>query len=184
MLSAAVLPWLKATSQCSIRIGRPWTGLSYSQMSPGGEDAGHRGLELSRALHAARLADLEPGALRKRHVRSHPGADHHQVAVEREPAPRHDPLDAVAGALEALELLAPVNLDPVLFEHALEVAPDLLAVEALERHVLQHHHRALVAVGGGADAATLRPDVAAADDHDALMLGLLPHGLELPRARM
>ena len=34
MLSAAVLPWLKATSQCSIRIGRPWIGLSYSQMSP------------------------------------------------------------------------------------------------------------------------------------------------------
>ena len=26
-----------------------------------------------------------------------------------------------------LELLAPVNLDPVLLEHALEVAPDLLA---------------------------------------------------------
>ena len=30
MLSAAVLPWLKATSQCSIRIGRPCSGESYS----------------------------------------------------------------------------------------------------------------------------------------------------------
>src|SRR5215210_7298702 len=34
MLNAAVLPWLNATSQCSIRIGLPCTGLSYSQMSP------------------------------------------------------------------------------------------------------------------------------------------------------
>src|SRR3954453_3820936 len=35
MFSPAVLPWLKATSQCSSRIRSPrWTGLSYSQMSP------------------------------------------------------------------------------------------------------------------------------------------------------
>ena len=34
MLSAAYLPWLKATSQCSIRRRRPCTTLSYSAMSP------------------------------------------------------------------------------------------------------------------------------------------------------
>ena len=35
MFSAAVLPWLKATSQCSIRTGAPpCSGESYSQMSP------------------------------------------------------------------------------------------------------------------------------------------------------
>ena len=50
MLSAAVLPWLKATSQCSIRMWRPCTGLSYSQMSPA---AKMPGTELSsRAEHS------------------------------------------------------------------------------------------------------------------------------------
>ena len=34
MFNAAVLPWLNATSQCSMRSGLPWMTLSYSQMSP------------------------------------------------------------------------------------------------------------------------------------------------------
>src|SRR5436309_9281461 len=45
MFRAAVLPWLKATSQCSIRICDPCTTLSYSQMSPAAQIPG---TELSR----------------------------------------------------------------------------------------------------------------------------------------
>src|SRR5689334_4999757 len=40
MFSAAVLPWLKATSQCSIRNVLPCTTLSYSQMSPAANTPG------------------------------------------------------------------------------------------------------------------------------------------------
>src|SRR5215213_784399 len=50
MLNAAVLPWLNATSQCSIRIGLPCTGLWYSQMSPA---ANTFGCELSSPAEQA-----------------------------------------------------------------------------------------------------------------------------------
>ena len=56
-----------------------------------------------------------------------------------------------------VELLAPVNLDPVLFEHALEVAPDLLAIEALERHVLSITIEHLSPWAAVSDAATSVP---------------------------
>ena len=61
MLSAAYLPWLKATSQCSIRSRRPCTTLSYSAMSPAAKMPGHARLEEPVGEHAA--VGLEPGLL-------------------------------------------------------------------------------------------------------------------------
>ena len=80
MFSAAVLPWLKATSQCSMRIARRRARReSYSQMSPA---ANTPGTELSRREEQRTppaLADLEAGALGERHVGRDAGADHHRV---------------------------------------------------------------------------------------------------------
>ena len=55
-----------------------------------------------------------------------PGADDDQFAFDREPGLGDDRLD-VAVALERLELLAAVNLHPVLGERIVKEAPNLLA---------------------------------------------------------
>ena len=136
MFSAAVLPWLKATSQCSMRIGRPWTGLSYSQMSPA---AKMPGTELSRpAEHFTPPASpsSSPRRAREHHVGHHAGAHDDAVAVELAARLGDDAAHAPVRALEALELVAAVDLDAVLLEHALEEAADLLPELPLERHVL------------------------------------------------
>ena len=87
MFSAAVLPWLKATSQCSTRIWAPsWTTLSYSATSPAANTPGAEVCELCVDADPAALAELEPGAAREHDVRVHAGADHDRVGVELEPA--------------------------------------------------------------------------------------------------
>ena len=79
MFSAAVLPWLKATSQCSMRIGRPWTAESYSQMSPAANTPGAELRSRDVAAHAAALADLQARPdLASVHVRHHARADDHE----------------------------------------------------------------------------------------------------------
>ena len=99
----------------------------------------------------------------------HSGPDHHAVAVELE-APLRDHLLDPAGALEALHLLAAVDLHAVLLEDALEEAAHLLAVEPLERHVLEHHERAALALGGDQRRRHLGRYVAAADQNHVLGL--------------
>ena len=77
----------------------------------GGVDAGHRALQPRGARDPARLAQLQPGAPRDHHVGHHPCADHHAVAVQLEPALRDHAAHSPVGALEALELVATVDLD-------------------------------------------------------------------------
>ena len=149
MLSAAVLPWLKATSQCSMRIGLPCTGLWYSQMSPAAKIPG---TELSRpAEHSTPPASPSSSPAERASVTSGitPGAHDHHVAVERLAALGDHAAHAPVRALEALELVAAVDLHAVLLEHAVEEAAHLAARTALERHVLHHQDAALHAVRGG-----------------------------------
>ena len=115
-----------------MRIGRPWIGLSYSHMSPAANTPGIE-LEPGRAAHAAPLAELEPGGPGQHDVRHHADPDHHHVAVEPRSPLVTTPRTRLVGALEALDLVAPVDLHAMLLEHALEVAADLAAVEAVER---------------------------------------------------
>ena len=143
MFSAAVLPWLKATSQCSIRIGRPWTGLSYSQMSPAAKIPG---TELSSPLEhftppaspssspacaASVMSGITPAPIT---TASQSSSSPLFVTTLRtrpsEPSKRSSSSPAV-------------HLDPVLLQHAVEEAAHLGPVGVLERDVLQHHDRAL-----------------------------------------
>ena len=137
----------------------------------GGVDARRRALEPGAALHAARLADLEPGGLRQRHVRasrrspittmSHSSSSPPFVTTLRHP---------LAVALEALELVAAVDLDAVLLEHALEEPADLLAErrsKVTSSCITIAHFTPCAAVS---DAATSHADVAAADQHRPLVL--------------
>ena len=158
MLNAAVFPWLKATSQCSIRIGLPCTGLSYSQMSPAAKmfdsevssPAVHLTPPCSPIARPADLASDTSGMT--------PMPDHHEVAVELEPALRHHLRDALAVALEALHLLAAVDLHAVLLERVLEEAAHLLAEEAGSKvtssSITISHSTPCAAVS---DAATSQP---------------------------
>ena len=98
--------------------------LSYEQTSPAAKIPGAERLELRVADDP--VVDLEPGALGEHRVGPHPGADDDHVALDRAPALRHHRLHPPV-ALERLELLAAEQLDPVLGEHVVEVAPDLLA---------------------------------------------------------
>ena len=92
-------------------------------------------------------------------------------AASSRPRCGHDALHALV-ALEARDLVAADDLDAVLLEHAPEVAPGGGAEAALERMVLEHDHRHLLAQLGqrGGD---LGGDVGAAHADDVLgALGL------------
>ena len=52
---------------------------------------------------------------------------------------RHDPAHPSVRSLEALQLVAAVHLHPMLLDHVLEEAPDLVAELALQRDLLLHH---------------------------------------------
>jgi hypothetical protein len=68
-----------------------------------------------------------------------------------------------------------VHLHAVFLEHSLEEAPDLLAEERLEGHVLHHHDLAVHAVRRGERGRDLAADVAPADQHRPLAgLGVRP----------
>ena len=102
-------------------------------------------------------------------LRDHSRPHHHTRPLELEPRPRHDLHDATAFALEPLQVVAAVDIDPVLLEYVLEEATDLRPELTLERHLLLHHHRAVVPArrkGRG----NLAGDEAAADEHHALAL--------------
>ena len=67
----------------------------------------------------------------------------------------------------------------MVLQHTVEEARDLLAELALERHVLEHHDRALDSEGRGERGGHLAPDVAPADQHRPL--GLLGIGADRVR---
>ena len=134
MLSAAVLPWLKATSQCSIRSpGRRGRRSRTRRCRRRRRRPGTGVWRRESTAHAARLADLEPGGAGQPDVGHRADADHHGVGVELEPALGDHAGDAAVGALEAVELVVAVDLDPVLLEPVLEEPPGLLAEPAAER---------------------------------------------------
>ena len=129
MFSAAVLPWLKATSQCSIRIRRPpWITLSYSAMSPGRVDPRRRRPQAG--------VDVDPAAVGRARARrcgrasrraSAPAPITTASASSRRPRLGDHVGDAAVGALEAVELVVAEHGDPVLLEPVLEEPPGLLA---------------------------------------------------------
>ena len=172
-------PWLAATSQCSSRSRRPWMALSYSQLSPA---AKMPGAELSSPAEQ-RIPPVSPSSspAERASITSGvtPDPDDHEVAVELAPGAGDHLRHAAVGALEAVELVPAVQLDAVVLEHAVEEARDLLAELALERHLLEHHDRALDPVRGGERCGHLAGDVAAADQHHPL--GLLGIGADRVR---
>ena len=142
MFSAAVLPWLQRHVPV-LDPQRPRRGstLSYSQTSPAAKIPGTERLERRGAAHAARVSRA-PARPRAASITSgiDAGADRRRSRTSSSsPLFGHDPRHALAVALEALELLAAVDLDPVLLEHVLEEAPDLVAEDRSKRHVLEHH---------------------------------------------
>ncbi len=167
MFSAAVLPWLKATSQCSIRSGAPpCTTESYSQMSPA---ANTPGAELSRREEQRtppRSPISQARLLRELHVGGDAGADHDRVRRQLQPVPGDD-LRHAAIALEALQLVAAVDRHAVRFEQLLEEAPAARAEAPFERGLLLHHDRAALA-HQRQRRGDLAADVGAADQHHLL----------------
>jgi hypothetical protein len=90
------------------------------------------------------LADREARALREPDIGRHARPDHDRVRGELEPSPAHHLADAPI-ALEALELVVAVDAHAVRFEQVLEEAPDTLPEATLERVLLLHHQRAVLA---------------------------------------
>ena len=99
----------------------------------GGVDPGRRGLQPRVDHDPAALAELQPGGAGEHHVGHRAGAHHDRVGLELEAALRDHAGDAAVGALEALELLAAVDRDPVLLEPVLEEPARLLAEAAAEQ---------------------------------------------------
>ena len=85
-------PWLKATSQCSIRSRRPWTTLSYSAMSPAAKTPGAL-VSRNRSVSTP-LSVSMPGLLGQPQLRVHARPDHDEVALDLEPGLRDDLADA------------------------------------------------------------------------------------------
>jgi hypothetical protein len=136
-------------------------------MSPAANTAA---AELRRRSSAER-ADLESRLAREHHVRQRADACDDRVGLESQPAfgdDRADPASvAVTLAFETLDLVLADDLDPVLLENPLEVAPGGLAEGALKRHRLLHHDRAALAQLGQR-RGDLAANVGAADHHDPL----------------
>ena len=103
------LPWLKATSQCSIRTCSPpcTSGLVLADVA-GGEHPGRRTAQARVAQHAAALSDLEAGTLGEADVRRDAGADHDGLCRQLQAGAGDDLGDPLL-ALEALELVAAVD---------------------------------------------------------------------------
>ena len=114
MLRAAVGPAAAAASSCSMRMTRPWAALSYSAMSPAAKSPGS-GRSGGRRQHAAEGAELEAGLAGEHDVGDGPDTGDHGVGGERAPGLGHDRApDALAVALEAVDLVRGDDLDPVL----------------------------------------------------------------------
>ncbi len=151
--------------------------MSPAAKMPGTEDSRrelHRTPPFSPIFRPALLASETSGVT--------PAPIDDRVRLQREAAAGDDALDT-AVALEALELVLAVDLDPVFREQPLEEAPGGLAEAAFERDLLLHHDRAALAEHRqrGRDLAA---DVGAADQHHPLSVGdALADVSELPRVR-
>ena len=107
-----------------------------------GEHVGRRRAQGGIGLHTAALAQRETGPLRQHDVGHDAGAHHHRLGGDARARRGDDRGHATAGALEALDVLAGVDLDAVLLEHVLGEAPGTRTEPALERHLLLHDERA------------------------------------------
>src|SRR5207302_10969291 len=108
----------------------------------GGVDSRGRGLQAAVKLDSTVVAKLEPGVAGERHIWYRPGPHHDGVGLQLDSRLGDDAGDAAVGALEAIEGVVAVDVDPMLLEPVLEEPPGLLAEPAAEHHRLQHHQRA------------------------------------------
>ena len=142
MFSAAVLPWLNATSQCSIRIrAPPWMTDSYSQMSPAAYTPGTELSSREEQRTPPRSPISSPAFWASCTSGVTPAPTTTASAASSRP-PLRDHLGDASIALEALELVAGVEGHAVRFEQLLEEASGARAEVAFERHLLLHHDRA------------------------------------------
>ena len=96
--------------------------LSYSQLSPAANTS-RADVRRAASVFTAALAQRETGPLRQHDVGHDAGAHHHRLGGDARARRGDDRGHATAGALEALDVLAGVDLDAVLLEHVLEEAP-------------------------------------------------------------
>ena len=180
MLSAAVWPWLAATSQCSRRSAAAVDRCSRTRRCrrrrrrPGAEVSSpdeQRSPPVSPSSSPAERASITSGDTPTPTTTRSQSSSRPELVTTFVTRP--------SGALEAVELVSPEQLHAVVLQHAVEEARDLLAELALERDVLEHHDRALDPVRGGERGGHLAADVAAADQHDPL--GLLGIGADRVR---
>src|SRR5450755_3692181 len=127
MFRATVLPWLRATSQCSTRIDRPpCRTLSYSAISPATNTSG----TLVRRRESARTPPLSPS--------SRPAA---RARVTSGAAPTPITTASVSSCRPAL-VITRVTRPSAPSQRCLEEPARLLAKAPAERDRLDHHHRA------------------------------------------
>ena len=105
------------------------------------EDPRHRALQKRRAAHAAAVSDVESRLIGERDLRCHSCTDDDAFGVYLQTSARDHTLHA-AVALEALELVAAVDDDAVLFQALVEEAARVAAEGAFERDLLEHDDRA------------------------------------------
>ena len=107
MLSAAVLPWLKATSQCSTeaagRRARRFRTPRYRRLR---RSRARRSADANRRSTPPPLAEIQPRPPRQRDVGDRAGADHDRIGVELASALGDHARHAPVGALEPVELVA------------------------------------------------------------------------------
>ena len=179
MFSAAVLPCLNATSQCSTRRWRPWTTLSYSQMSPAAKTPGtelssrdeHFTPPASPSSSPAPRASITSG-MTPAPITTRSQSSDRPPAVTTLPTRRRCPRSARARRRRAPP---PRARSSTPWKKPPTSAPNC----ALEGDVLLHDDRALAPLRRER-RGHLAADVAAADQHHALgVRGLLADGIRV-----